>query len=267
MSRLRNESLIHSYNLVLDYHCSNGSCHIPTSAKKVYKAATMLRYGKEVLTQEQIATLNKIGFSWSLTDERWITKYNQLVVYVKQEGISRVERPINPSLYLWCRDQRVKRKSGMLTDEQIQKLDKIGFIWNLDDERYYGRKSSAGVPKRSWEERYNELAILLAKGLPLGKTMRNWCDLQRRRRKTLTPQQIEKLERIGFVLDPHAAMWEQKYKEFVAYYNENASLPDSEDNIVLYRWLILQRRLYRSGKLSQERHAKLKKVIGTWYFD
>jgi hypothetical protein len=85
------------------------------------------------LSDEQIQSLNDVGFKWPLVlsfDDR----FNDLMTYKAKYGHCDISKHIltkygeDPSLGRWCSELRVSTK---LSDAQIQRLDDAGFKWSL----------------------------------------------------------------------------------------------------------------------------------------
>ena len=165
----------------------------------------MRRYRKENnpnLTDDEIERLDSIGMLWENRFERiWNSQYEELVKYKKQFG--NVNVPIayvtetGIKLGSWLSNQGEKYKQGKMSAERVEKLTKLGVVFDKD----------------SWEDRF-----LLAKAfydehkhlrVPViykadGVCLNKWLNEQKqiilgkRKGKALTPKQIRKLESIGF---------------------------------------------------------------------
>jgi hypothetical protein len=92
-------------------------------------------YKKNNLSIEKIEKLNAIGFIWDLYKEKWGSMYILLVDFKKENGHCNVPlRYIkNRQLGAWVISQRKHYKKTKLTEEQIQKLNNIGFVWYLNE--------------------------------------------------------------------------------------------------------------------------------------
>lgn len=108
---------------------------------------------------------------------------------------------------------------------------------------------TANIPKR---DHY--------KGVLLG----NWLQSQRDKYKAgkLTRSQEDALVSSGITLDPLAAEWERRYEQYKRYIQQNNGSSDITKRTIfegekLGVWVVLQRRNYNIGKLSEERYKKL----------
>lgn len=156
------------------------------------------------------------------------------------------------------RDIRKGKVQGTITDEQIEKLDKIGMIWDsvtdMQWEKYY---ASA---KRYYEAHHTldpPAKYVDEDGVALGR----WLAAIRRYGKTgassryLTDQRREMLENIGMVWDVLDFLWEQNFNSAYKYYLEHRHLdvPSSyvdDDGIKLGAWLARMRQV-REGSLKK----------------
>ena len=100
---------------------------------------------------------------------------------------------------MWVRSQRKNRSNNKLTPEQIQKLDKLNFIWTVSEYK--------------WSKGYNYYKEFIEKttGSVLAKNQKIdgfnislWAKKQRRdkRDNVLKVEQINKLDALGFDWNP-----------------------------------------------------------------
>ena len=89
-----------------------------------------------------------------------------------------------------------------------------------------------------------------------------WVLRQRQchKKEKLSQKRTTQLEDIGFSWNKTTNEWEDRFKDLDAYKkkNGNCSVPQSQDK--LRNWVSNQRRLYRTGKLSQECTTQLKGI-------
>jgi len=85
----------------------------------------------------RIARLEAIGFVWDRIDgawERaWEQRFQELVAYKNRFGDCNVPKRCgeNGTLGMWCGTQRAEYKKGRLSLERINRLEKIGFRWQI----------------------------------------------------------------------------------------------------------------------------------------
>ena len=124
---------------------------------------------KSHITEERIAALDALGFEWSpgtmLVD--WSVRYQQLIEYKNEHHNTNVPKSYTPAPALgqWVQTQRVyykKWKQGKkthLTDERRQKLDDIGFQWQVGNARPRG---AAGFSEPNPDDIAAEAAAMAA---------------------------------------------------------------------------------------------------------
>ena len=109
------------------------------------------------LRESRIKKLESIGFSWELHMD-WDSRMQQLRVFKAKYGHCNVPQQIKMngkgrvgtcSLGTWVTMQRMKRRSGRLSERQKEQLENIGFSWGLHAE---------------WESRY-EVSLSLFRAL------------------------------------------------------------------------------------------------------
>jgi len=168
------------------------------------------------LTQDQIERLEEIGFKWKLVYQGKTTfeqRCHDLQVFKSEFGHCDVSRgklfSVNPSLGKWCNEIRYcykKIQQGQtprrkFTQDQIQRLEEIGFKWKLTE---------------TLEQRCRHLEAFKSKfghcNVPFkysaNPSLGNWCSAVRyyynkiqqgqTPRRNFTQYHIERLEEIGF---------------------------------------------------------------------
>ena len=205
----------------------------------------------------------------------WDMYYASAKQYYKENGNLEVPaRYITEEGYAlgsWLNNQKAIRKGtivGKLTEDQIQKLDSIGMIWDSLD--YF------------WEQNFRlAKEYYLAHGnldIPTnfkskdGKHLGNWILRQRQLYKSnsLTDEQIKKLDSIGMDwMDRVDRVWENGFIEAKNYSEEygNLSVPKnyrSNTDFPLGIWIQRQRSLYKNNKISEDRFKRLTDVGMNW---
>lgn len=205
----------------------------------------------------------------------WDRYYASAKQYYKENGNLEVPaRYITEEGYAlgsWLNNQKAIRKGtivGKLTEDQIQKLNSIGMIWDSLD--YF------------WEQNFRlAKEYYLAHGnldIPTnfkskdGKHLGNWILRQRQLYKSnsLTDEQIKKLDSIGMDwMDRVDRVWENGFIEAKNYSEEygNLSVPKnyrSNTDFPLGIWIQRQRSLYKNNKISEDRFKRLTDVGMNW---
>lgn len=182
--------------------------------------------------------------------------------YITEEGYA---------LGSWLNNQKAIRKGtivGKLTEDQIQKLDSIGMIWDSLD---YFWEQNFRLAKEYYLT-YGNLDIPTNYKSTDGKHLGNWILRQRQLYKSnsLTDEQIKKLDSIGMDwMDRVDRVWENGFIEAKNYSEEygNLSVPKnyrSNTDFPLGIWIQRQRSLYKNKKISDDRIKRLTDVGMNW---
>ncbi|WP_342429332.1 Helicase associated domain protein [Neobacillus sp. FSL H8-0543] len=253
------------YKVMLNYFEVNGHCDVPRNFENKRLAQWVgeqrSRKKNSTITDEQQERLESIGFKWSLVANNGETLFQQLVIFNEENGHCNV--PIdyeNKPLARWVGRQRTKFNCGKLSDEEIERLQSIGFVfnpfkdkWNNNYEQLVAFKKEFGhcnIPQRD------------KNGLGL------WVHSQRQQKKqgNLPAEQIEKLDRLNFDWDPLETNWNNMFKELEGYIQKkgNCFVPRSGEYKVLSIWATRQRKEYIKGTLSKERIELLNSINFDW---
>ena len=226
------------------------------------------------LSDDQIARLDAIGMVWETKYEKqWNDAFQALCEYQSKNGT--LDVPVSYKtdsgiqLGRWIRHQRDFYKQGRLSDERIDRLRGIGFVLEKTD---------------PWEEKY-----LLAKAyfeehgnlnvpgqyVVNGVWLHKWLNEQKliaegKRKKKLTPEQLAKLEAIGFRYGStyHEELWNIRYEMAKAYYDEHGDLNIPKSYTVgdfkLGVWIRQQKTQKNDGNMSAEHIERLTAIGMDW---
>lgn len=208
----------------------------------------------------------------------WDMYYASAKQYYKENGNLEVPaRYITEEGYAlgsWLNNQKAIRKGtivGKLTENQIQKLDSIGMIWDSLDyfweqnfrlaKEYYLAHGNLDVPTNFKSKD--------------GKHLGNWVLRQRQLNKSnsLTDEQVNRLDSIGMDwMDRVDRIWENGFIEAKNYSEEygNLSVPKnyrSNTDFPLGVWIQRQRSLCKNNKISENRIKRLTDIGMNWYPD
>lgn len=179
----------------------------------------------------------------------------------------------------WLLTQRKVRageKYGVLGEDRIQKLDRIGMIWgsyrDLSWEKYYKEA-------RKYFEEHGNLNTNVNDATDSGIRLGAWiCQLRTYRKSGiqknyLTEDRIQALNGIGMIWDVPDYLWEENFMECLQYYREhgNLDIPNayiSPKGLKIGGW-IRRQRLLRKGKtsgakLTQEQITRLDGIGMVW---
>lgn len=282
------------------YFLENGTFHIKGSDTENADLLQWLRYqrilkNKGKLSLEQLSALEKIGYSFEtkyygqgrekkIKEEKqknpanniqsWETNYMKLLDYKMTVGHCNVPRSFeDKTLANFVSRQRYIYRKGNLPQEQVKKLEFLGFEWEVE------RKVNF---IDAWMEKYTELKKVFNEtgscfvsrndNKPLG----NWIIQQRVKRKkdSLTDDQIKLLDEINFDWEPEAKgglpddeQWFLNFQQLELYKEKIGHCNVSQVDKVykkLGRWLNDQRVNYSRGKLLDHRKDLLEELGVIW---
>lgn len=208
----------------------------------------------------------------------WDMYYASAKQYYKENGNLEVPaRYITEEGYAlgsWISNQKAIRKGtivGKLTEDQIQKLDSIGMIWDSLD--YFWEQNFKSA--KEYYLTYGNLDIPTNYKSKDGKHLGNWILRQRQLYKSnsLTDEQVKKLDSIGMDwMDRVDRIWENGFIEAKNYSEEygNLSVPKnyrSDTDFPLGVWIQRQRSLCKNNKISENRIKRLTDIGMNWYPD
>ena len=194
------------FSALLNYKQTHGDFKIPRDWKDNPELGEWCQrqrnvYKNNKLSPERIKRLEDIGFEWDPLDAGWEKMFAALVAY--KQGHRDCNVPAkwegNSELGQWCYVQRRTYRKNKLSAERIQRLEKLGFIWERHETRWEDRfaalvnyKQTHGdcnVPNK-WKD---------------DPSLGQWCQTQRKvyKNNKLSPERIKRFEEIGFE-------WERK---------------------------------------------------------
>jgi len=232
------------------------------------------------LPDERKVLLDEAGFEWqgnSITDRRWLAKYNRLKLYFQENGNSDVPNrwKNDPSLANWVSSQRERQKNEVLPEDRVRMLDALDFTWQSRD-------------VGTWEDRLAEVAAFKAEhghcDIPtnfhenpkLGRFVNNMRS--KMSNGELPAERIEKLEALGFKWALRAAevsvsgkkvsaAWKTRFDELLAYKDAHGdcNVPRKwAENEQLGVWVSQQRQDKKRGKLDSGKRTLLDSIGFIW---
>lgn len=88
------------------------------------------------LQQERLAALQSLGFLFDGDEAEWVRWYRCLLAFKATTGhASPMPLVTGADMYLinWCAIQRIARRSRVLAESRIARLDELGFDWSGAD--------------------------------------------------------------------------------------------------------------------------------------
>jgi superfamily II DNA or RNA helicase len=243
------------------FHAREGHCLVPKAhIEDGFSLAGWVskqRKKRHNLTPEKVKRLEALNFVWEPLKKIWDTRYNTLLQFHAREGhclVPQAHIEDGFALGSWVATQRV-RKASMLS-EQIDQLNQIGFAWsafeaNWDEGfgkllQFHAREGHCLVPRAHIED-----------GFALGK----WVGTKRARKASMSSEQIDQLNQIGFAWNALEANWDEGFGKLLQFHAREGHcrvpLSHTEDGFRLGRWVSSQRGVLKKGKLCSERCEKL----------
>ncbi len=145
-----------------------------------------------ILSLDRLHRLNEIGFVWEANESKWEARYSELCAYKEAHGDINIPHDRTSELWRWVSTQRIFKKRGKLSADKIQRLNEIGFVWD--------------VAEAQWDTRFNDLLAYRAAHDTVNVQQSEetglgaWVNTQRAAKKTggISEERIRRLEEIGF---------------------------------------------------------------------
>ena len=184
----------------------------------------------------------------------------------------RYKTPGGLSLGDWVQIQRQIRKGkrtfGTLTQQQIERLDSIGMVWETRSETAWAKGLEAA--KRYYQQ-YGDLQVPTGYKDDTGFALGNWIRNTRSRYASgaLDKTKVCQLNALGMVWNSIDVKWERSYAEAALYYQQHGNLKFPKNYVTdagirLGIWAENQRIAYRQETLSQEHIARLEAIGMEW---
>lgn len=222
-----------------------------------------------LLTRDRIAALEAVpGWAWDRREENFQEGFTKLQVFTKREGHSRVpQRHVEDDFPIgaWVLARRQEYAAGKLSEERRRALESLtGWTWSPQGEdfirnlrllrRFVNREGHSQVASTHRE-----------RGVALGKWVAHLREFYRNGR--LPAERAALLAALpGWAWSPHEAAFNGGLGHLQRYARRegHAVVPQShiENEFKLGRWVAKQRRVYRAGRMPQERIDALESVNG-----
>ena len=185
---------------LIAFRKEHGHCCVPWQPAKYRTLAMWLsnvrRQKKNgLLDRGRIRQLDELGVVWEPNDQEWEERFAELVAYRAKYGNCNVPSywSENPRLASWVHHQRYVRKLSTLTQDRLERLDKIGFVWDLREQRWESMFTALVEYKKS----HGNCDVPV--GWSPNPTLAAWINRQRRldTTGTLLPYRRKQLEALG----------------------------------------------------------------------
>jgi superfamily II DNA or RNA helicase len=212
------------------------------------------------------------GWVWDVLSARWEDCYEHLVTFVEREGHANVPSDHTEAgleLGRWVGKQRAVYKTRGLSAGRVRSLQALpGWAWDAN--------------AAAWEEGFARLSDFVQReghaGVPSdhaegGFGLGRWVVKQRSafRAGRLPKGRCMRLDALsGWVWDARAARWEEGFEHLMQFRRREGHARVLDEHIEgdyrLGQWVGVQRGLYRSDRLQEERVSRLEAVPG-WAWD
>ena len=275
---VRNQWWVHGFEELRKYKAKHGDVLVPKRHRTAggyqlgaWVCSQRVAKGQGKLSPEHIQQLEGLGFVWDALNHMWAQGLEELRAYQAEHGDVLVPQKCQTAggykLGTWVSMQRVAKGQGKLSQEQIDRLEKLGLVWDVRNQwwvhgfeelrKYKAKHGDVLVPKRH----------RTAGGYKLGA----WVSSQRvaKGQGKLSPEHIEQLEGLGFVWDVLNQWWALGVEELRKYKAKHGDVlvPKRHRTAGGYKlgaWVSSQRVAKGQGKLSPEHIEQLEGLGFVW---
>ena len=224
------------------------------------------------LSEELIRRLDGVGFVWDRKEYVWQNMFSAVCQLLNSGGVSGLESALqsDDELDKWVRGQQAAKKRSALATEKERALNKVRFPWEFP-------KKPKAPTKPSWESFFvrllefrNQRGHCDMKLIhPFDERLHKWAQEQRRARqaRTITADQIGKLDQLGFIWNTDDLLWERMLNALAAYKaaHGDCNVPRySQDDLQLAVWVASQRKQHANGGLGKNRKERLDSLGFQW---
>ena len=160
------------YQELCQYTAKYGHARPPRNHQTLGQWVSNQRVIKEKLSQERIDLLeSREGWVWDSRKSDWDDMYQELIMFIAENGHARPTRASNPTLCNWTNSQKTTYKKGELSQERIDLLEsREGWVWYPHE--------------FDWQDKYQELVRYtkengIARPPKSHNTLGSWVSKQR----------------------------------------------------------------------------------------
>ena len=241
-------------------------------------------YLSGALDDMQIQELESIGMQWSAVSAKWERGYAEASRYYEQNlNLDVPSKYITDSglkLGLWISYQRQAYQGGSLTEEQIQRLEKIGMSWQERNdcrwmecyravEQYFQEYKNSKMPMNyKTENGFGLGRWFYAQKKLLQENSSKLSDERKKLLRQLLDDSNEKPIQKVVTMSSRKDQWQMRLDSVKEYQKEYGTLNipakyKTEDGFWLGRWWYLQKKLLKETpeKLKTERIRMLEELM------
>lgn len=288
-------SLRKLFSELKQYIDKEGNALVPREYKALGRWVDRQRnlHKSDDLSPERVKQLTDVGFVFEPHETLWSERFNQLLGYIKEHGDALVpqEYEENISLGHWVQKQRYKYKTNTISEERIQQLIDVGFVFDVLEAQWLEKFAQLKIYRREFGDTL----------VPRQHALGSWVWWQRREYKAsmekklegesqnlktansaidadttnsspgksgMTEERIRLLESEDFIWDPKEYLWNLRFEELREWItlNGHGAITCGKNYSSLELWASRQRKMYkqyRNGEktsLTKERIAKLQSI-------
>lgn len=216
------------YHQLVAFRKEHGHCFVPVNWKENPSLGCWISTqrgleAKGKLAPEKKKSLDRLGFVWrkdalrklnELYESQWEENYEKLKSYHKRFKTCQVSLKIDPSLQRWTSIQRRLYNENKLSGDRVNKLNKLGFPWNI--QRAYWTKMYRSLV--DFHRRFGHLKVPW--GWEEDQHLAPWVQRTRLNKHELDPQKIKLLNAIGFDWTLKRRVirsWEDMYERLIKF--------------------------------------------------
>jgi hypothetical protein len=242
-------------------HCIVSQKHVE-DGYRLGQWVAMQRQAKSDLTDDRLRRLYEIGFVWDPYIDKWEAGYAALLKFKDREGHCRVPTNLIEDGYRlgqWVAVQRQAKPD--LTEDQLRRLDDLGFVWNVLEEQW----EAGYVALLKFKDREGH-CIVPDKHSVDGYRLGQWVTYQRQAKPDLTEDRLHRLDELGFIWDARSELWEAGYAALIKFKNRegHCRVPPRhiDDSYRLGQWVGVQRE--NKPDLTEYRLRRLDGIGFVW---
>ena len=177
----------HGFEVAKKYHDTYGNLMVPGKyvepdgyplGQWIIKTRQQKLNGR--LKEERIAQLDELGMVWNIFDAKWEKAFALAAAYYEENGNLNIPRSYvtaaGERLGQWVASQQWAYPKGKLTDEQVERLNRIGMYWGNRNDRQWNEGYQEA--KRYFEAQ-GDLNVPINYVSPDGYALGKWVKRQR----------------------------------------------------------------------------------------